>query len=165
MADDLLNHREVADMLGVNPQTVHAHVKSGVIPKEAYFRLGSGARGSRGNMIRFHRDHIETLAKTMKDKPEPAPKTPKLSGTPGLISAKEAGPIMGVDPRTVRLHVQMGAIPDAVVMRNPGEKQKAKRGKAIHLIKSRVEKLRNEPDKSRKYNPHTGRHDWAGEDD
>ena len=163
MSDDLLNHREVADMLGINPQTVHAHVKSGVIPKEAYFRLDSGARGSRGNMIRFHKDHIETLAKTLA-KPEPKPKTPKLSGMDGLISAKEAGPIMGVDPRTVRLHVQMGAIPDAVVMREPGEKQKGKRGKAIHLIKSRVEKLRNEPDKSRRYNPNTGRHDWTGED-
>ena len=64
-ADDrLINHREVAKLLGIHPGSVHRHVSMGAIPQEAYIRLPGGARpngntpNGRGNSIRFWHSKI-----------------------------------------------------------------------------------------------------------
>ena len=64
--EELLNHREVAKLMGVAPDTVHRHVEQGLIPREAYIRLPGGARSTgngmaRGNSLLFKRAHIEKL--------------------------------------------------------------------------------------------------------
>jgi predicted DNA-binding transcriptional regulator AlpA len=62
--DRLINHREVAKILGIHPGSVHRYVSNGLIPDEAYIRLPSGARqtgntpNGRGNMIRFWHSKI-----------------------------------------------------------------------------------------------------------